>query len=261
MTTTEPNNSAIVEKIKKLLALAGDGGATEEEAATAAQMASALAIKYSIDLAAVQLSGKQVEREGVMDETVYESDKYEPWVASLIHGLTELNGGTFYFSNWGTSVHYRVIGKPTALAVIRLTIPYLVKSVKRLNTEAVKKYGFTMEQRRAFRAGFRQSCASRLYERMKAKAEEMRTKDEVAQKTTGSTALVVLNHFEQDARDIQVWMEQQGYKFKTRKSAARKAIKTEGMIGRHEGYRAGDKIGIDPQVSGSSKSSGSLPRR
>lgn len=254
--TTEFNNSAVIEKIKKLLALANDGGATEEEAATAASMASALAIKYSMDLAKIQLSGQPTAKEGVEDQTVYESDKYEPWIASLIHGLVALNGGTFYFSNWGSSVHYRVIGKPTALAVIRLMIPYLVKSVKRLNTEAVKRYGFTMDQRRAFRAGFRQSCAFRLYERMGEKAEEMRTKDDVAQKTTGSTALVVLNHFEQDARDIQVWMEQQGYKFKTRSAKARKAIKQEGAMGMHEGRKAGDRIGLDPQVSGSSGAKG-----
>jgi hypothetical protein len=254
------DKSTIIEKVKKLLALSANAGATEGEAENAATMASAICLKYGLDMAAIQKSNMtQGAQPGMTDGVVFVADKYEQWVWLLVAGVAELNGAKAYYVNWATSVRYYVIGRPMVIEVAKMTVEYLFGAVRRLNTQAVKNYEAinTPALRRDFRAGFRIACASRLYQRMVARKEEMRARDDVAKAATGSTALVVADHFAREETAIMQWMEEQGFKVKEKKAKAPNMKSNESFLGMSEGNKAGNKIGLDAQVQSSSgKSAG-----
>lgn len=235
---------AVIEKIRKLLALAERGG-TPEEAATAAAMAANIALKHNLDLRKIQEDAhKANERPGIKGFDVYQSDKYEIWINNIVHAVCEMNACSTFFEPRPSSVHYIVVGRPTVIPVVKLTIEYLVAATLRLNTVAVKKYGLTQDERRQFRKAFRITCSATILRRMRALLEEMRTKDDVAATATGSTALVVADYFEEEKKEVALWIEE-NITLKTRDS---RVHNLDGR-GAEEGRKAGESVALNQQVT------------
>ena len=231
----------IIEKIKKLLALAERGG-TEAEAALAAEMAASLALKHNIDLAAVQTGPMP---RNYNDVQIAIADKFEQWMANIVGGVAHLHGCKHYFSSrHDKSVAWNVIGRPNTAEAIKLTVEYLVEATKRFNRQAVMGRGLDKVGRQAFRESFRLACSQRLRVRLREKYDAMTTTDVVAQTSVGSTALVVSNYFEQERKEIALWMEEKGYKL-TNKTHN---VRDRSDEGRAAGLSAGNRIGLDAQV-------------
>lgn len=242
MTEADP---VILDKLKKILALAERGG-TEEEAANAANMAAALALKYGIDLASVQVAGVAQPR-GFKSTVIYEDrGGFEQWIINLVGGVVALHGGTtFYQASSGLTL-YSAILREELVPVAKMTVEYLVKSVMRLNTEAVKGRNLTQPERAQFRKAFRLACSSRIRARLIERLRELTTRDEVAKEATGSTALVVLSHLENERKELQEWMQNQGFEFKKSRASGPRHLDAAGVAA---GIAAGDRVGLDAQVS------------
>lgn len=240
------DNSEIIEKLKKILALAERGG-TEEEAANAANMAAALALKYGIDLAAVQTAGMTAPR-GFKYSTIFE-DKggFEQWLINLAGGIVAQHGGKIFYQTAPGLTLYQAILRDELAPLVSMTMDYLVKAVLRLNTEAVRGRNLDKEGRAAFRKAFRLGCSARIRQRLMQRLAEMMTQDSVAKTSTGSTALVIVNHIEKERQELQLWMENEGFKFKETRARGPRKLDAEGY---HAGVAAGDKVSLDAQVSG-----------
>lgn len=240
---------AITRKIQALLNLAQNAGATEAEAANAAAKASAIAMKYGIDLAAVQTGGAS-KAIPVGSAEVFRADKYEAWVWDLLAGLAHANACKPFFINFGYAVSYNVVGSEVAVITIRSMMTYLEAAVLRLNRQAVSGRGLTMPQRRAFRAGFRTACARRIYRRIVDAFEATRTKDDAAKAAVGSTALVVADYWQKQIAEIDAWMAENMGDMKTRKSRSRdlSTVSHHEVAGAIAGKAAGDRVSLDAQL-------------
>ena len=76
----------IVEKIRKMLALASNSGATEAEAAQALEMATFLMAKHNIDQDALV-----EKREGIVKKTASRTDFDDKWHAWIVSAVALLN--------------------------------------------------------------------------------------------------------------------------------------------------------------------------
>lgn len=242
------DNAAIIEKLKKMLALAERGG-TEEEAANAANMAMALAMKHGIDLAALQTSGIET-RAGFKYATIYEDNGgFEQWLINLLGGICAAHGGKVFYKGAPGMTLYCAIVREDMVPLLKMTMEYLVKTVLRLNTEAVRGRSLTQPERAQFRKAFRIGCSARIRQRLYDRLQAMMKEDEVAKAATGSTALVVVNHLESEIKEMQDWMQKQGFIFRQSKARGPRTLDSAGY---QAGRAAGDRVGLDAQLGGKS---------
>jgi hypothetical protein len=235
----------ILRRIKACLNLAERGG-TEEEATLAAEMASAMALKYGIDLAAVQGATINAKPRGFTDHKVYKSEKYQKWLMDLVCGVAATHAAKVYFTTWrDRETDYHVIAREELGDAIRLTVEYLAQAIMRMNRDAVKGRGLTQQGRSEFRAAFRMAAAMRVRHRLEERAEQVAKKDDVAQKTTGHNALVVRDYFERELRELQEWMDDAGFTFKQRRASTRTIRSADGWAA---GVKAGEAIGLEKQL-------------
>lgn len=243
MTMTDFRKNPL-ETVKALLRLAENAG-TEEEAANAAQKAAAVALKYGIDTTKLQLDAGQKDTRNISRVAVFEGVGYELWVMNIISGVSTMFGAKAFYTNGYNKTIYSVLCREGLGEAIRLTVDYLVTTTTRMNRKAVAGRGLDKTGRHEFRQSFRLQCSRVLYKRMIDRTREMSTQDDVAQASTGSTALVVANHYQQEMKAIEAWMEENGFEVKTSKATGPSIRSNEGAAA---GAAAGRSIGLDQQV-------------
>lgn len=174
----------IINKIKKLLAVAQAGsGATENEAMTAAAFASALMLKHNVE---VQLDGDD-------DEGAIHGEKQpgydEPWHMQCASGA-----GFLYYCRpliWRRSGNIKFVGRRDNIDACNDTLRMFAGEVERLYKLSLPK-GMSKVERANFRATFKMACAMRIAARCWAIMETLRNDDAKAIAATGSKALVVV---------------------------------------------------------------------
>jgi hypothetical protein len=153
--------AALLGKVRKLLTLAGDRGATEGEASNAAAAAQRLIEEHRLDTA---LLDETPDEPAPADEPIG-TERLDPldaskskvrWRGDLASGIARANGCRMYWS--GPAV--RVIGTPSRVAAVRTLYAWLSREVDRLGREAARGQG------RAWGNAWRVGCASRLSERL-----------------------------------------------------------------------------------------------
>lgn len=173
-----------INKIKKLLAVAQAGsGATESEAMTAAQFASALMLKHNID---VQLDSD--EEEGSIKGAIRPGYD-EPW-----HVECGAAAGFLYYCKplfWRRTGHVQFVGRKDNIEACEMTMKMFASEVERLYKLNLPK-GMSKIDRANFRSTFKMACAMRIAARCWAIMQTLRNDDAKAIAATGSTALVVV---------------------------------------------------------------------
>jgi hypothetical protein len=226
--------------IRKLLALAAGG--TEHEASLAAEKASLLALKYNIDLLALQEKPSDYQ-DGMFSQDI----RSEQWVSNIIAGVAKLNAVKHYRANQRDgSVKYRLIGRPHNIAITQDIAHYLINEVKRLNRVSVQSKSCNKEERSAYRKAFRLSASQRLYARLIELFDSLNKKDQPIP-TLGCTALVVANYFQQETDNIAEFMKSTDLNLVPKKS---RGISIKSSEGWNDGKDAGNKISLNTQVKG-----------
>ncbi len=181
---TQSKESAIAQRIKKLLALA-DGNKNEHERAAAMKLAMELLAKHNLDIAAV------TELSFDHDISEYQAFlKLDPWTRYVLHAActlyyTELILRSEYRGYYRNRKEYHptIVGTEENIAVTVEVASWLINSIRCesncLFSEA--------HERRSFRLG----AAHRVYERAReiVKEESLTTSN-----STGSSALTVLRN-------------------------------------------------------------------
>lgn len=242
--------SDIRDKIRKLLAVATNSGATEGEAANAMSMASALMARHGIE------EGECIERKADhgVSGAVFRFDKAMPmWVLRAAQAAATLSTvDVMYASRGGDIYSVTFTGRADNRDMAEATLKYLRACVERAYKDNLKAYtanirGLSHEEqvrRRAeFRKTFKYACATRLYTRAQSIMHEMQHSDKVAYDATGKNALVVVESIKEKLQEIEDYMKQQGYvvKYKTHK--------TPTGSGTQAGLRAGDAIKLRNELS------------
>lgn len=187
-------DTKIVDRIKKLLALAASGsGATEAEASTAAAKAAEIMEEYGLTTMAVEMSGGVGEsrgRDGVkVDAPAWYRGIMEALAESFFCHVDLVKTGKRQFE-------FRLIGRMSSVTSARLTFEYLSAAVWRLSRQ-VKDGGSP----HYFRCGCAERIAERIRDRhvarLKAQKEEAEARTASGQ-TNGAlvVTLVDLEHRE-----------------------------------------------------------------
>ncbi len=177
----------IVEKIRKLLALADSNkNSHEHEREVAMQAAMDLLAKHNLSMA--QIDGASLE---ILPDEVHLDIKLEPWLRDIFSAACRLYFTCYYMRvtrNWqGRKEHTPVfIGTTENVAVTIDIASWLIKSVR---AESNRLY-HSQYERRSFRVG----AAERILRR----ASEIREVElATAVKTPGNQLMVIRNHFDE----------------------------------------------------------------
>jgi hypothetical protein len=203
-------SAKVVERIKKLLALAKDAGASENEASVAAAKAAEIMEEYGLTMMAVESSGGEGEGR---DKTAFKNDLRWHFYEHLMKAVAE---SCFCYLEVERLVkekrfHFTLIGRQSAVVSATVLYEYLKTTIHKLGREA-KREGMT---ELLFCAGASERITERLHDRhvsrleeQKAEADRKRREQETRARHPGaapssSTALVItLVDYEQRERDL-----------------------------------------------------------
>jgi hypothetical protein len=202
MTNDAQASTKVVEKIKKLLALSKDSGATEAEASLAASKAAELMDEWGLTTLAVESAGGEGEGR---EKNAFKAGRSH-WKRTLMRAVAESFYCHFDAMAW-RGVHlieFRLIGRKSAVASALVTFQYLEQATLRSFRES------KAETRSLFLDGFAERVAERLRERHARKLREQRaeaerkTREAAARSPSStSTALTLtLVDYESQERDL-----------------------------------------------------------
>lgn len=219
----------IIDRIRKLLALARDKAASEHEAATAMAMASDLMIKYNVDHV------DDADAPGVIEGS-YTTEKFDQKWHSFMH--TSI--ATLYDCRGLVQRgHRKFVGRPFNVAAAEETWPFVLEQVEALYKSSLRAFKGEMgklskEQRGEFRQTFKEACALRIWR----KVSEIKA----AQKNMipGHKALVVIDSLK-DELDAHFAEKEYG---KGRQLQVRRS-----GFGTGAGLAAGDSINLNRRMN------------
>lgn len=254
----------VVARIRKLMALTAERGASEAEAALAAEHVQRLLGEHNLSMAAVEASGgssgndgKRV-REGVQRRQVYR------WQRELMSAVADLNYCKS-FIRWKTRWNkasifdgYELIGRAANVATATVMFEYLLQTIERLAREEVldpSQY-FTR-----YAHSFKEGCSDRLVERLRhkrdeivaeadRKAREERTRSRHPGAARSNLPALVLSDVIQQEKDLNEDFQYGRPPGTTaRERAEREARSTAAQIERETKEKTLVAQGIDPRVA------------
>lgn len=190
--------SKIVERVRKLMALAESDNVNE--AANAAAAAQKLMAEHRISEAMLSAEAGEDENDvEVTNDVLAQFARREPWAGTLAMGLTKANGCEVYYSSTHgkKGVDLRIVGATSDVQTVSYMYQYLVHEVERLCDAEAKRRRLagTIEyaNTRMWRASFRAGAAHTLCKRIEAAAQEQRREQHNAAIDAGGAAIVRLD--------------------------------------------------------------------
>jgi hypothetical protein len=205
--TEQKLNMKIVERVRKLLALAEDGGATEAEAQLAAEKARELMAEHGLSTATVEAHGGQGEARAKV-ELQGKADKW--WQPPLMEAICET---CFVFverkyrndrAGRTLGAGYRMIGRESGVATAQVLFDYLCATVER----ATREHTVKLEKPKWFQRAMSERLQERIKERheqaMQQQAKQARQANAAARHpaSAGTALVVVLEDYAQKERDL-----------------------------------------------------------
>ena len=216
----------IKDKIRKLLAMAHDKGASEEEAATAMRLAMTLMARHGIEQSQLGAEKPKVHIDNATREA---TKKYELRVAQAAGALYGCN---VIARNQG-KLGFDWVGRPTNIEAAELTYPWLLDQVEALYKMALPK-GLSQGDRAEYRRTFKAACADRICSRAMALVKDPGP-------VQGATALVVQGYFDELTAENRATIDSQ---FKTRSMRMGFRLGNGSM----DGARAGEQVKLRQEV-------------
>lgn len=211
MTSLSQEALKVIEKVKKLLALSKDKGATEAEAQVAAAKAMELLHAHNLDMLTVERSknaGSSQREDAKLSGGLYR------WQRQLWESVSELHFCMYWAIKGldkGSKYEHRVLGSQVNVVGTKVMAEYLQQTIDRLAGEWAKQTGnhFFSKSAISYREGMSSRICSRLRElkwegmeadRKKQDEERMRTRHPAA---APGTALVLADvaQSEREAND------------------------------------------------------------
>lgn len=184
-------------KIAKLMNMTVENGCSEDEQETAMSMAAGIAARLGIELSTVQAAGAEPTKRKASKKAFSQAWKDHQVMAFQAAG--KLYGCDFYTYSGGKGGCY-FIGRDENIELAEQTAFWLMRQVELLYKQYLPR-GLSQSVRANYRKTFKAACAYRVLQRAEELMYEMRSNDATAQKTTGSTALVVQGYFQTLAQE------------------------------------------------------------
>ena len=178
------DNSKIIQKIKKLLALSESSNVNE--AATAARMAAKMMTEYQIEMADV-IKAELNRGDGLTTDNISEKTYYNwpLWMQSLSIGVARLFDCQVKYNYIGEKLNLSIMGYEADVQMVKWMYDFLYRELKNICEEACKNKGNV--SRSTFRKNFFQGAVTEIKKRM----VEMYKENEKSFYSSG-TGLIVL---------------------------------------------------------------------
>lgn len=173
------SHDAVVERVKKLLALSKSPN-NAQEAAVAAAMAQRLIERYKIEACVLTEETDKIEDETVKDAIIYTfaGPRVISWILNLATGLGDVNSCRVWFLQGGRFFNSKIeaAGTESDLSTITYMTEYLVREVERLCKEAMARdpYAKGKSWSNSFKLGATVEICSRLRQAVREAREEMK---------------------------------------------------------------------------------------
>lgn len=222
----QPN--PIIEKIKKLLALANDAGASEGERDNALRMAHGLLAKHNLDMSQVKASQQCEGREEHMNPTWGML-----WCRNLSNHVAKLFFCEYYYGHKinGTKMQHHFVGKSSNVVTAALMADFLIHSI--LKECRSRSWHNLSVETRSFAMGATRMVGERV-------AKLMKSPEGVGE----STALVVQNLYQSEQEANEAFLKARGTSLVSTKS---RSTAVDGYA-YAAGKDYGSKVGLDVQV-------------
>ena len=234
----------IINKIKKLLAMSEENGASENESMMASEKALELLKQHNLSLSDIKDEDQEpIEKESqVVDQNV--------WQRWIRHQTAQLYFCQFYTTTKMNKETYKketiahFVGRESNRIVATEMCNYFVRTVKRLTEQEFKNVKLPSLQKRRAKHAFTLGCANRLCKRLKEKYLSIVPE---YQPIANPDGLPMLYKSEQKA--LTDWLAKQGIKL----TNSRSTTSVRDRMAYANGQSKGNGIGIDTQVNGKTK--------
>jgi hypothetical protein len=226
--------SKIIERVRKLLELAGNNP-NENEAAAAIAKAHSILAEHNLSLETVEAYEPEDRDEAERGRLDTETNFSEKYYQTLWMGVADAHFCEMFLYRPNPRkrmTRYSLIGRKINTLVATQLAMYLCQTVRRLASEEARRYGDTSH---AFKNAFIAGCCDRLWVRLKQMKKE-------APVGATSNALVVLNDKEQERN--RALIAEMGIKIRTIKTRDSNLDSN----GYHRGLEAGDKVSFAQQL-------------
>lgn len=228
-------SDSMKDKIRKLLILANDKGATEGEKDSALAMAQNLMMKYNIQ---IDISQEEIK---IMAGEIYGKEYKRRWHKLIASAVAHMYVCRIVNYEEG----FKYVGRPESIEACQMTLDYIVDQIEelwKLHKKKLKSQGGSIDDDN-YRRSFKWGAASRVWGRVEEMRSDMTKNDEKAQAATGCTALVVVNTIKKQEEEISAFMD-----------ATMNLRKGRGMTppkggGHGAGRAAGDQVKITKDIA------------
>lgn len=228
--TEQTIDNKVLERIKKMLALSNDSGATEAERETALRMAYNTLAKYNLSLSDLPLDQDTEVRE--RQDVVISADR---WARNLSMAVAKLFFCKYFYSQTGVSGKDRhcFVGRQSNVITAKYMSEYLIKAIKK---EASKRYSSpTTPNGRSFCVGTVRSISARV--------EQMIQQDT---ESTPGNALVLVGIHKREAEANNAWLDAEGTKLDTSKGRSDNSLRLGAY---HSGKEYGKTVSLNQQIA------------
>lgn len=229
----------IIDRIKKLLAMAEHAGSNEHEATIAMERAYKLMAKHNIDRSEVNDNDEVEEVNG----NSFTRKRGGPWARGVCHGIAALYFCEYYYrgGKQRTDTH-SFVGTEGNVAIAQMVSNYVMDMIdgEAKRTAVSTPFETKTQYLNSFRNMASQRIKTRCFEMVaEAKAGEM--KDE-----TGTTNLpALLSVYEQHQTQAQEWMKENVAGLRTKAMRSR----STSSAGASAGLSAGNRVNLRPSIS------------
>lgn len=246
------DTTKILERIKKLLNLAGNNP-NESEAASAMEKVQALLAEHNLSMSDVKTHDKA--EDGFVIDSTLETDS-RPWRRQLATMVGELYFCTYFFAYRKQMtkarkcgyIRYDVhnfVGARHNVAVVHLMFQYLNDAVDRLARDGATR--LSVKERTPYVNSFRHACANRLCHRIQKRIDD--ASKGMVKKADGSNLPALASLYDSTALQLQSFLDE---KMGDQLHVPGDRSKSTSFFGKIEGDAAGERVSLEHQVSTSS---------
>jgi uncharacterized DUF497 family protein len=236
MTNTEKDK--LLDKIKKILAKAGNNP-NEHEAAMAAEMAQEMLARHNLTMADVAAAEDKAEEIVQSDDPV--TTTAHPWRRPLATAVATMYFCKYVFYSQGGKNRHIFVGTRANVAVAEMMFVYLITAVERLAQQGARSV--PEKERSPYRTSFRAACSKRLCWRI---AELITEAKRGKQTSSGTNLPACLDLYKKHETANEEWANN---KWKSMRQVSAKLRTDLHYKGNTDGDRAGHTIGLNQQVS------------
>lgn len=250
MNQNNDQQEKILARVRKMMRLANDAGATEGERDNAMRAVHATLAKYNLSLGQVEAGDPEALEKRERFSKLFLG---KPWAIRIAHSIADMYFCKYFYATVGGNAGptqkamHTFVGRHSNVVTAQEMAQFVVESVNREAQRFQRSIGGAYGQYRAFAQGAAQRIQMRCMEiRRAAEKDGLKAEPEAPelQDKSAGTALVVATLYKTEEDANKNWLEKQGVKLTNGRSESAAGD----LYARAAGHAYGSKVSLHKQV-------------